>query len=160
MPYGNLVARHAIEGKSATERPTWCAYSRISVLVIPASRKGDFIVLSSIAFFILFHHAMYNLFRIGVPISYLFQIGLFYFFWSYLKDRKWIYFFFILILAGPAMGRQTTPIILSAIFIAELLNNKENRIVFLRKNYLALFVIFGEVYLTACLSVSAGIPLG
>ncbi len=91
-------------------------------------------VLSSLALFAAFHGTMYNLFHLHSAVSFFYQLGMIYFFWSYLRQRRWYNLVGMFLFMGPAMSRQTTPVILMAILLTTLLEPTGKRAKFqLRK---------------------------
>lgn len=81
-------------------------------------------VLSCLALFAAFHDTMYNLFLLIIPVMYFFQIGMIYCFYSYLQQPCWFYLVGMLFFVGPSMDRQTTPIILAAILLTVLFEQR------------------------------------
>ena len=105
--------------------------------------------LSCLALFAAFNGTMYNLFHIGVPVSYLFQLAMICCFWFFLERRKIIYLLGIILLLGPATVRQTTPIILTAILIVYLFNHRKEKKILSAANFAAAVVLAIGYYLIA-----------
>ncbi len=85
---------------------------------LAARRNGVYaVVLGCASLFAAFHGTMYNLFHIAAPSSYLFQLSMIFCFWRYMNSGRWYYATGMILLLGPAMGRQTTAVILTAVLI-------------------------------------------
>jgi len=81
------------------------------------SSGTKFAFLSCLFLFVTFQSVMYNLFHIGVPTSFFYQLGMIYFFFSFLIKGKWAYLIGAFVFLVPATVRQTTPVILTTILI-------------------------------------------
>jgi hypothetical protein len=112
-------------------------------------------VFSCIVLFITFNGTMYNIFHVGVEVSYFYQMIMFFFYMSFLMKRKWIYLAGTVIFLVPAMSRQTTPIILTAIFIVTLLDFGNDQRLISLKNVFVLFVISICFYILSFSSITS-----
>ncbi|MFQ5632670.1 MAG: hypothetical protein ACE5I1_28205, partial [bacterium] len=104
-------------------------------------------VLSCFLLFIAFNGTMYNLFHIGVPVSFFYQMGMIYCFWAYLQQPRWIYLTGMLLFLLPAMGRQTTSVILAAMLIVAIFDRRKELKIFLRKSLPATAILFVSIYI-------------
>jgi hypothetical protein len=112
-------------------------------------------VVSCLALFVAFHGTMYNLFHIGVPVIFFSQMGMIYFFWSYLKRPHWLSMTGMILFLGPAMVRQTTPVILIAILILFIIEKRRVKI-FLSPKYLPVLLLLAcGFYLTSLSSLAS-----
>jgi len=102
-------------------------------------------VITGLLFFVVFNGVMYNLFHVGVPVSFLFQMGLIYFFWRYLETGRWPAWIAALLFLVPAMARQTSPILIAGLLLAYLISNRKSIITW--KSGLALLLIIAGFYM-------------
>ncbi|MDZ7267412.1 MAG: hypothetical protein ONB48_08795 [candidate division KSB1 bacterium] len=104
-------------------------------------------VWSCLALLAAFHGTMYNLYHLTIQVSFFYQLALLFFFWDYLqRQRGWSLAGMLLFLV-PAMGRQTTPVLMVAILVAEWLGRRGQRLDFLRRNWPALLLLPPAFYL-------------
>jgi len=101
--------------------------------------------LGALFYLVTFHTAIYNLFRIVVPIGYLFQLATVLFAYYYLVDKKWPYLPGLFLCLVPAMARQTTAVILFAVFLVIIFEQRKKHSYFSKRN------IF--VFISTCLSI-------
>ncbi len=73
--------------------------------------------LSCLFLFVTFQNMMYNLFHLTTEVGFFYQLGMIYCFLSFLRKEKWVYLFGVIVFLVPAMARQTTPLILTTIFV-------------------------------------------
>jgi hypothetical protein len=104
-------------------------------------------VVSCLVLFVTFNDTMYNLFRIGVPVSYFFQMGMIYFFFSYLQKQSRLALAGMLLFLGPAIDRETTPVLLTAILLVELIDQNKNKNIFSFRNFPLVLILIVEFYL-------------
>ena len=103
--------------------------------------------LSCLFLFATFHSMMYNLFHVGVPVTFFYQLGMIYFFFSFLKTGKWPHLIGIILFLVPAMGRQTTPVILTTIMILSTFNQADRIKILSIRNFLSILVLMACFYL-------------
>jgi len=87
-------------------------------------------VTACLLFFAAFHGVMYNLFHIGVPVTFLFQMCLVFFFWRFVEEEHWPSLAGVLLFLVPAMSRQTSILILAGLLSASLINHRKTRKLF------------------------------
>ncbi len=104
-------------------------------------------VLSCLILFVSFHGMMYTLSHGGVVIGFFSQMVLVYFFWKYLDHHRWYHLLGVILLIGPALSRQTTPILLAAILIAVILNRRGKYTLVSARDVPAAVIILAGFYL-------------
>lgn len=104
-------------------------------------------VWSCLALMAAFYGSMYNLYHLTIQVSFFYQITLLYFFWAYLQNQRWPHLLGMLVFLAPAMSRQTTPVLMVAILVAVLLEQRKQALAFLRNNWLALVLLLPSFYL-------------
>lgn len=104
-------------------------------------------VWSCLALMAAFYGTMYNLYHLTIQVSFFYQLPLLYFFWDYLQRQRGRSLVGMLLFLVPAMGRQTTPVLMIAILVAEWLGQRGQRLAFLRKNWPALLLLVPGFYL-------------
>lgn len=109
--------------------------------------------ISCLFLFITFQNMMYNLFHIGVGVTYFYQLGMIYFFLSFLRKENWKYIIGAMIFLVPAMGRQTTPIILTTILIITTLSQTT------QKNILSVKYGLISIILVVCFYIMTLSPI-
>lgn len=104
-------------------------------------------VLSCLILFVAFHGMMYTLSHGGVVIGFFFQVTLAYLFWAYLDRHRWYHLLATLLLLAPALSRQTTPIILTALLIGVVLNRRGKQALFSPGDIPAVAIVLAGFYL-------------
>jgi hypothetical protein len=114
--------------------------------------------LSCLFLFVTFQKMMYNLFHLSTEVSFFYQLGMIYFFLSFLTKQNWVYLIGVIVFLVPAMARQTTPVILTAIFIITTLSHQAAKIKILNvKNGIILTILLiGFYIMTFSQIVSSG----
>ncbi len=111
-------------------------------------RSGDkAAVMSCLALFAAFFETFPTLFLINMPALYLFQIVMIYYFYSYLQRPGWFYLLGMFLFVVPAMGRQTTPFLLTAILIAVLIEQRGSLTIFPRRYLYVLVLLVLSFYI-------------
>jgi len=96
--------------------------------------------LSCLFLFVTFQNMMYNLFHLTTEVAFFYQLGMIYFFLAFLKKEKWTDLIGVIVFLVPAMARQTTPVILTAILIVTALT-QDAKIKFLSIKYAIILII-------------------
>jgi hypothetical protein len=104
-------------------------------------------LLSCLFLFVTFQNMMYNLFHIGVGVTYFYQLGMIYFFLSFLRKGEWAYLIGTIIFLVPSMVRQTTPVILTTILITESLTQNAKKNILSLKYGIVLILLFISFYI-------------
>jgi hypothetical protein len=104
--------------------------------------------LSCIFLFITFQNMMYNLFHLSTEISFFYQLGMIYFFLSFLRKGKWAYLFGVILFLVPSMVRQTTPVILTTILIITTLTETAKIKIISIKYLIILMILLISFYVT------------
>lgn len=97
--------------------------------------------LSCLFLFVTFQNMMYNLFHLTTEIAFFYQLGMIYFFLSYLIKEKWGYLLGVIIFLLPAMARQTTPLILTTLLIVTTLPQTAKKNILSLKHGIILIIL-------------------
>jgi len=97
--------------------------------------------LSCLFLFVTFQNMMYNLFHLTTEIAFFYQLGMIYFFLSYLIKEKWGYLLGVIIFLLPAMARQTTPLILTTLLIVTTLSQTAKKNILSLKHGIILIIL-------------------
>lgn len=97
--------------------------------------------LSCLFLFVAFQNMMYNLFHLTTEVAFFYQLGMIYFFLSYLRKEKWGYLLGVIVFLLPAMGRQTTPLILTILLIVTALSQTAKKNFLSMKNGIILIIL-------------------
>jgi hypothetical protein len=111
--------------------------------------------LSCLFLFVTFQNMMYNLFHIGVSATFFYQLGMIYFFLSFLKGGRWAYLIGIIVFLVPAMARQTTPVILTTILIITTLTQAAKIKILSLKYGITLIIVLIGFYIMTFSSISS-----
>ena len=97
--------------------------------------------LSCLFLFVTFQNMMYNLFHLTTEIAFFYQLGMIYFFLSYLIKERWGYLLGVIIFLLPAMARQTTPLILTTLLIVTTLSQTAKKNILSLKHGIILIIL-------------------
>ncbi len=103
--------------------------------------------LSCLFLFVTFQNMMYNLFHLTTEVAFFYQLGMIYFFLSYLIKEKWGYLLGVIVFLLPAMGRQTTPLILTALLIVTALSQTAKKNILSIKHGIILIILITCFYI-------------
>jgi hypothetical protein len=112
-------------------------------------------LLSCLFLFVTFQNMMFNLFHIGVAATFFYQLGMIYFFLSFLRKGKWAYFIGVIVFLVPAMVRQTTPVILTTILVITTLTQTARIKILSIKFGITLIIVLIGFYIMTFSSISS-----
>ncbi len=104
-------------------------------------------VLASIFYLVAFSPGLYNIFRIGVPVGYFFQLVFLYFLYRFLKRSSWLSLAGLLLFFLPAMMRQTSALLILAFLLAAIIQDWKKKPLLSVRNITAALIFIAGIYL-------------